>query len=197
MSATHTLPIVLASSSPYRKAILQKLHIDFETASPDINESPLKDESPEKLVKRLSEEKARAVANTHPQHLIIASDQVAVLNERIIGKPGDHEKAFQQLKQASGQTVIFHTGLCLYNSQSGSCQLEVVPYHVKFKSLTDDEITNYLNIEQPYNCAGSFKSEGLGIALFERMQGEDPNTLMGLPLIRLVSMLNNESVNII
>jgi MAF protein len=191
------LPVVLGSSSPFRKTILEKLRIDFETASPDINESALDDESPKDLVKRLSEQKAQAVAKTHKQHLIIASDQVAVLDDQVMGKPGNHENAFQQLKQASGHTVTFLTGLCLLNSQTGKLQSEVVPFDVVFRTLTDDEIDHYLELEQPYQCAGSFKSEGLGIALFERLEGDDPNTLMGLPLIALVRMLRNESVKII
>lgn len=197
MNSETQLPVVLASSSPYRKTILEKLHIEFETVSPDIDEIARENEQPEELVRRLALEKARAVAKTHTQHLIIASDQVAVLDGEVLGKPGNHEKAFQQLKQASGRTVTFFTGLCLLNSKTGKQQSESVPFDVVFRTLADDEINHYLKLEQPYQCAGSFKSEGLGIALFERLHGDDPNTLIGLPLIRLIDMLRNESVAVI
>jgi len=189
--------LVLGSTSPFRKEILQKLAIPFETAAPDIDESPLKDESPQALVARLAELKAKEVAKQFTHHLIIGSDQVAVVNNNILGKPGTHEKAVQQLTEASGQTVHFYTGLCLYNSQSENVQCEVVPFSVVFRDLKTSEIENYLLKETPYNCAGSFKSEGLGITLFEKLQGDDPNTLIGLPLIRLVAMLKNENFQVL
>lgn len=190
-------PLVLASTSPFRKQLLEKLNLEFVTDSPDIDESPREGETPEQLVARLAEEKAKAVAVRHPDSLIIGSDQVAVNGGEILGKPGGHDKAVMQLKSASGKRVTFLTGLCLYNSAAGHSQVEVVPFGVVFRELTEDQIENYLRAEQPYNCAGSFKSEALGIALFERLEGEDPNTLIGLPLIRLIRMLEAEGVRVI
>lgn len=189
--------LVLASTSPFRKQLLQKLGLDFVTDSPEIDESRLEGESPEQLVARLAEEKARAVAARRPQSLIIGSDQVAVIDGEILGKPGSHDRAVTQLKAASGRRVTFLTALCLYNSTTGDSQLEVVPFGVVFRELSDMQIENYLQAEQPYNCAGSFKSEALGIALFEKLEGDDPNTLIGLPLIRLVRMLEAEGVRVI
>ena len=184
--------LILASTSPYRKALLEKLQLLFEVALPNIDESSMPDEIPEQLVARLAEAKAKAMANTYPSALIIGSDQVAVVEGKIIGKPGNHENAFAQLKRASGKRVTFLTGLCLFNTVSQRAQVEVVPYSVIFRQLSDTQIEHYLQREQPYNCAGSFKSEGLGIALFERLEGDDPNTLIGLPLIRLIYMLESE-----
>jgi MAF protein len=189
--------LVLASTSPFRKQLLQKLGLDFVTDSPEIDESRLEGESPEQLVARLAEEKARAVAARQPESLIIGSDQVAVIDGEILGKPGSHDRAVAQLKAASGRRVTFLTALCLYNSTTGDSQLEVVPFGVVFRALSDTQIENYLKAEEPYNCAGSFKSEALGIALFEKLEGEDPNTLIGLPLIRLVRMLEAEGVRVI
>ncbi len=189
--------LVLASSSPYRAQLLAKLGLAFETASPDVDETPLPDEPAEQLVARLAQAKAQAIAPHYPEALIIASDQVAVLNNQILGKPGHHENARRQLKAASGAKVTFLTSLALLNSRSGHVQREVVPFSVYFRPLTESQIENYLLAEQPYQCAGSFKSEGLGISLFERLEGDDPNTLIGLPLIRLIHMLENENVNII
>ena len=190
-------PLVLASTSPFRKALLEKLHIPFETASPDVDESILPGESPEQLVARLSEAKAKAVAKNFTDALIIGSDQVAVVDGQVLTKPGSHEKAVAQLKRASGKRVSFLTGLCLYNCQSKRSQVDVVPFNVIFRTLKDHQIEHYLTKEQPYNCAGSFKSEGLGIALFERLEGDDPNTLIGLPLIRLIRMLECEGYPIL
>lgn len=189
--------LILGSSSPYRKAALEKLQIPFATCSPDIDETPLNNESPEQLVARLSEQKARKVAEQYPDALIIGSDQVAVVDGQIVGKPGNFDNAFAQLKRTSGRRTAFLTGLCLFNSDSGNIQLEVVPFSVVFRKLNDEQITNYLNKEQPFNCAGSFRSEALGIALFERLEGDDPNTLMGMPLIRLIRMLENEGYPIL
>lgn len=189
--------IILASSSPYRRELLAKLGLTFQWQSPDIDERPSPGESPEALVARLAQEKARAIARTHDDALIIASDQVAVLNGQILGKPGNHANAVKQLNAASGQPVKFLTSLALLNSHSGGIQIEVVPFTVHFRPLTASEIENYLQKEQPYNCAGSFKSEALGIALFDRLEGDDPNTLIGLPLIRLIRMLKNEGVGVI
>jgi len=189
--------LVLASTSPFRKEILQKLGMPFETAAPDIDESPVEGESPQQLVQRLAEQKAYAVAEDFPDALIIGSDQVAVVDGEILGKPGTHEHAVEQLSNASGKAVHFYTGLCLYNSGTARGQSEVVPFDVVFRDLTTEQIENYLRREQPYNCAGSFKSEALGITLFEKLLGDDPNTLIGLPLIRLVRMLENEAVAVL
>lgn len=189
--------IVLGSTSPFRREILNKLGLPFECAKPEVDESPRPDETPEQLVARLSEAKARAVADEHPNSLIIGSDQVAILDKKILGKPGDHTRATEQLIAASGKSVTFLTGLCLYNSNSGKTQIEVVPFVVHFRELSKSQIDNYLKAEQPYNCAGSFKSEGLGISLFEKLEGDDPNTLIGLPLIRLIRMLESEGVTVI
>lgn len=191
------MQLVLASTSPFRKALLERLGLAFETASPDVDESRLPGESPEALVARLAEAKARAVAEAYPQALIIGSDQVAVNGEQILGKPHTHEKAHVQLSQASGRRITFLTGLCLLNAASGRVQVEVEPFSVQFRALDSAAIDNYLRREQPYNCAGSFKSEGLGIALFERMEGDDPNALIGLPLIRLIDMLGAEGLAVL
>jgi septum formation protein len=190
-------PLILASSSPYRRELLERLQIPFEVARPDVDETPLPGEAPAVLVQRLAIAKAQAVAQVHPQALIIGSDQVAVHAGVIVGKPHTHERAVQQLRAASGTTVTLHTGLALVNARSGRVQSEVVPYRVVFRHLTETQIENYLRREQPYNCAGSVKSEGLGVALLERFDGEDPATLIGLPLIRLVRMLENEGVAVI
>jgi len=160
--------LILASSSPYRRQLLEKLRLPFETFSPDIDETALPYETPEAMVTRLAELKARAAGNQHSDALIIGSDQVAVLNGNIIGKPGNHETATRQLKAASGKRIVFYTGLCLLNSATGRTQIETIPYTVVFRPLSEQQIENYLRKEQPYNCAGSFKSEGLGIVLFER-----------------------------
>ena len=191
------MKIVLASTSPFRRALLERLHIDFTTDSPDIDETPLPDENIEAMVQRLAEGKARACAKRHPDALIIGSDQSAVLNGEKLSKPGNFDNAFRQLKRASGEKITFQTGHCLLNSATGNTQSACVPYTVVFKTLSDQMISNYLKKEEPYNCAGSFKSEGLGIALFERFEGEDPNALIGLPLIALVNMLGNEGVDIL
>ena len=197
MTIHEDLPLVLGSTSPFRRELLGKLGIAFEVASPDIDERPQENETPEALVRRLSREKALAVARTFPRHLIIASDQVAVIDGHILGKPGTHENATRQLQSASGKTVEFLTGLCLYNSKSEHLQLDVVPFRVVFRKLDDAEIEHYLQREKPYNCAGSFKSEGLGIALFQRLEGDDPNSLIGLPLIRLIDMLKAEGLQVL
>ncbi|MDH5766635.1 MAG: Maf family nucleotide pyrophosphatase [Gammaproteobacteria bacterium] len=188
------MKLVLASTSPFRKALLDRLALAYETDSPDIDESPLDGENIEAMVVRLAEEKARAVADNHPDALIIGSDQSAVLDGTVLTKPGNYDNAFQQLKNASGKRIVFHTGLCLLNTRTGKFQSTNVPYTVVFKQLTDEMIDHYLKKEEPYNCAGSFKSEALGIALFEKFEGEDPNALVGLPLIQLVNMLNNEGM---
>lgn len=182
-------PIVLGSSSVFRRQLLEKLLDQFDTCSPDIDESPHPGESPAALVQRLALEKAQAVAKVHPAALIITSDQVSVVDGRINGKPGNYENAFRQLKNSSGKQVSFFTSLCLYDATTTKYQLDVEPFQVHFRELNDAQIERYLKKETPYNCAGGFKSEGFGITLFSRLEGRDPNTLIGLPLIRLVEML--------
>jgi septum formation protein len=180
--------LVLASTSPFRRELLQRLGIPFTTAAPDVDESPLPGEAADELVRRLSASKARAVGRTR-SGLIIGSDQVATTGEDILGKPGTHERAVEQLQQLAGRTVIFHTGLCLLDSEKDIQQVDVIPFTVEFRQLSAAQIERYLRREQPYNCAGSFKSEALGITLFRRMCGDDPTALIGLPLIRLTDML--------
>jgi septum formation protein len=191
------MKLILASSSPYRRELLERLKIPFEVIAPEVDEAPLPGETPSALVERLSVEKARKIADGRPGTLVIGSDQVAVYNGEIVGKPHSHDKAVQQLRSASGRAVTLYTGLALFNADNQRVQIEVIPYRVTFRTLTDAQIESYLRKEQPYSCAGSVRSEGLGIALLERFEGDDPNTLIGLPLIRLVRMLENEGVKII
>lgn len=188
--------LILASSSPYRRQLLERLALPFETRSPDIDETPMEGESPRALVQRLAREKARAVAAGFDDALVIGSDQVAVLQGKILGKPGSHENALAQLRRCSGRAVMFQTGLCLIDTASGVEQLECVPFEVRFRALSEPQIERYLQQEKPYDSAGSFKSEGLGIALFESMYGDDPTALVGLPLIRLTRMLDNAGVEL-
>ena len=191
-----SLPLILGSTSPFRAEILQKLCVSFDTAAPNIDESSQTDETPTQLVERLSISKAKKVAEVHPAALIVGSDQVACVEQQVLGKPHTHEKAVEQLRFLSGKIVSFHTGLCLFNSQTGNTQSTVEVFKVHFRTLSDDKIERYLQNEQPYNCAGSFKSEALGISLFKKLEGDDPNTLIGLPLIRLVEFLSNEGLQI-
>ncbi len=170
--------------------------IPFDTANPDIDESSLDAETPVELVERLAIAKAQEIAITHPDCLIIGSDQVALHGTEIVGKPHTHEVAVAQLRAASGKKIELFTGLALLNSATGSIQSEVIPFTVHFKQLSDSTIERYLRKEEPYNCAGSVKSEGLGVALFEKFEGEDPNALIGLPLIRLVAMLENQGFDV-
>ncbi len=187
--------LVLASTSPYRRELLSRLGLPFSVASPDTDESPLPGEAAETLALRLAEAKARAVAPAYPQALIIGSDQVAIANGKIYGKPGTHERAVAQLQELSGQSVNFYTALCLYDSRNDSRQICGVPTQVKFRSLSNSEIEHYLAREPAYNCAGSAKSEGLGIALLDSLSGDDPNALVGLPLIALCAMLRQAGMN--
>ena len=191
------LPLVLASTSRFRRALLEKLGLPFVTLSPNVDETPQPDETPRQLVQRLAEAKARAAASAHPRALIIGSDQVACIDGAILGKPGSRERAVEQLARASGRTVIFYTGVCLLNSASERIHVACEPFHVHFRTLEPSQIQAYLEREQPYDCAGSFKSEGLGIALFRQLEGEDPNALIGLPMIRLVEMLAEEGVDVL
>ncbi len=187
--------IILASTSEYRQALFKKLGLPFLAAAPNIDESPILNESAHALVTRLSQGKANALALQYPQHLIIGSDQVCVINEKIVGKPHSFDNAFKQLKAASGNKVTFYTGLCLLDTETGQFNVQCELFDVYFRQLSDFEITHYLHKEEPYQCAGSFKSEGLGIALFERLDGRDPNTLIGLPIILLLNMLRHHGVN--
>lgn len=186
--------LVLGSTSPFRKELLKKLHLPFDTDSPNIDESAIANESPEQLVKRLAEQKARALAENHPDSLIIGSDQVACIEQQILGKPGNREKAIEQLSFASGKAVVFYTGLCVLDTTSNQAEVICEPFTVTFRHLEKQQIENYLDKEEPYNCAGSFKSEGYGITLFESLKGNDPNSLIGLPLIQLVRMLAKHDI---
>lgn len=196
-----TLPdgrhLFLASTSPFRRELLMRLGLLFSTLAPDVDETRQPGEDAPALVARLAECKAETVARHQPPALIIGSDQAAVLDGEIIGKPGDHARAVRQLQRASGQTVIFYTGLCLLDNACGQRQVAVETFQVTFRTLTPMMIERYLRREQPYHCAGSFKSEGLGIALFERLEGDDPTSLIGLPLIRLTRMLEAAGVSVL
>ncbi|WP_394179347.1 Maf family protein [Marinomonas posidonica] len=196
--------IILGSSSPYRKALLERLQLTFECLSPNIDEQVHPAETPQQLVARLSIEKAKAVAKQLTQqktskndvcYIIIASDQVAVLDDAILGKPHTSHRAIQQLKEFSGRKVSFLTGLCVYNSITNNYEYSLSQYDVHFRTLSDTEIKHYIEIEQPLDCAGSFKCEGLGVTLFEKMAGNDPNSLIGLPLIELCRLLRNQGIN--
>ncbi|MFT7053379.1 MAG: MAF protein [Psychromonas sp.] len=189
--------LILASTSPFRKQLLEKLHLVFDTAKPDVDETPLPEETAIKLVERLAIAKAQAIAPEFADALIIGSDQVCVNQGKILGKPGNVANAFAQLKAASGKSITFYTGLALLNTRTGIVQSLVEPYVVQFRELNDQMINHYLQKEQPFNCAGSFKSEGYGIALFESFEGKDPNSLIGLPLISLIKMLEKENFSVL
>lgn len=187
--------LILASSSPARRELLDRLGLAYIWIAPDIDESPLPHETPQQLALRLAQSKAQAIATSHPHALIIGSDQVALIEGEIIGKPGSYANAVQQLRRASGKEMLFFTAVCLLNGKN--IQKELVLYSVIFRALNNSQIDNYLQRDKPYGCAGGFKSEGLGIALFERMQGDDPTALIGLPLIAVVRMLEKEGVAIL
>ncbi len=190
--------IILASTSVYRRELLQRLQIPFETADPQADETPWPGETPQQLALRLAEAKARAVSGKYADDaLIIGSDQVAVLDGVQLGKPMIHSNAIRQLQQVRGREVCFYTAICLLNNNTDQAQTQLVPCHVQFRYFSDQQIENYLRKEQPYHCAASAKSEGLGIALIEYIRGDDPNALIGLPLIALVEMLGNAGVNIL
>ena len=188
--------LILASSSPYRRALLERLQRPFECVAPNIDETPRPGESPEQLTQRLALSKARALAERFPAHLIIGSDQVLLLDGQPVSKPGNHTAATEQLRRCSGRTLRFSTALCLLNSATDTYQLTCEPFDVSFRELDKDSIERYLRAEQPYDCAGSFKMEGLGITLFTALNGNDPNSLIGLPLIKLCDMLRNEGVQL-
>ena len=193
-----TPALILASSSAYRRELLQRLGLPFETMAPDIDETPLEGETPQATALRLARAKAQAVARLRPGALVIGSDQVATLDGLQIGKPGDHARALAQLQLMRGREVVFHTALCLWDGRvadpSLAAQVDNVQVRVAFRDLPDHELDAYLRIEQPYDCAGSAKNEGLGIALLERIQSNDPTALTGLPLIALSGMLRRAGV---
>lgn len=189
--------LVLASSSPYRKQLLAKLGLDFEAVSPSVDETPRLGETPVELALRLASEKAKALSKNFPEHLIIGSDQVALLNGRQLTKPGDRDRAINQLRSAAGQTVAFHTGICVFHSGRNELKTDIEQTIVRFRALTDIQIQHYVDRDQPFDCAGGFKSEGLGIALLESIDGQDPNALVGLPLIRLVRLLEAFGVSVL
>ncbi len=192
-----TQNLILASSSIYRRELLTHLQIPFTCISPDVDETPSSHELPQQTALRLAQEKAKKVGVTHNNALIIGCDQVATLDNLQLGKPLNHDNATKQLRMMRGREVTFYSALCLYNANTKNMQAEVVPYVVKFRNLTDAQIESYLLKEQPYHCAGSAKSEGLGIAIIEKMIGDDPNALIGLPMIALVTMLQNEGLAVI
>ena len=190
------MKLVLASTSAYRKMLLERLHVPFDTDRPETDEAPLPGEAPAATAERLAAEKARAVAARWPDALIIGSDQVAYLGSEVFGKPGTEARAVAQLQRMRGQTVVFHTALALLNTRTGHLQVEGIPTQVRFRNLSDDEIRRYVAKEQPLDCAGSAKSEGLGITLLDAMPGEDPTALIGLPLIALSRMLRAEGLEL-
>ena len=189
--------IILASSSPFRRELLERLHLTFECIAADIDESHRQGESADDYVSRLSLEKAAVIATIHPNAIVIGSDQCALLDGNILGKPGNHQNAMLQLKQAQGKTVGFHTGLCVMQRSEGIQLLSTELYEVDFRELSDDQLDHYLKVEKPYNCAGSFKSEGYGACLFSRMRGDDPSSLIGLPLFKLISMLEKAGIEVV
>ena len=189
--------LILGSTSIYRRELLERLKIPFRVVAPDIDETPYEDETPQQLVARLALKKAQSVAINNPGSLVIGSDQVAVHGGKIVGKPHSHDRAMEQLREANGKQITLYTGLSLVHADSGEELTEVIPFQVLFRQLTEEQLESYLHKEQPYHCAGSVKSEGLGIALLERFEGEDPNTLIGLPLIRLIRMLEHFGINVI
>lgn len=188
--------LILASSSIYRRNLLERLHLPFETISPEIDETPHAGELPIPMVKRLSRDKAMALHKLAGNALIIGSDQCVVLGHRIIGKPKKHENARMQLRAASGQRVAVHTGVCLLDTATNVHWVDVVSYDIAFRELDEAEIERYLLTERPYDCAGSVKSEGLGVSLLRHMRGDDPSALIGLPLIRLCEMLRVAGIQI-
>lgn len=188
---------MLASTSPYRRELLSRLQIPFTVIAPEVDETPLPEETPEATALRLSQLKARAAQSSYPKALIIGSDQVATVDGLQIGKPGSHEKAVAQLHMMSGKSVVFHSALSLYNSASGNMHTTSVPTTVQFRKLSTAQIEAYLRKDQPYNCAGSARIESLGIAVIEKLTGEDPNALIGLPLIALIHMLDTEGMDVL
>ena len=190
------IPLVLASSSPYRKELLARLNIAFICENPGIDETGKAGESANELVMRLATQKTMQIAEKFPASIIIGSDQVATAGQEILSKPGDHATAVKQLQKLAGKTAIFHTGLCVLNSASHNLQVDCIPVRVKFRDLDTEEINRYLLAEKPYDCAGSFKSEGYGITLLDSIEGHDMTALIGLPMIRLCEMLREENLKL-
>ncbi|MGS3184690.1 nucleoside triphosphate pyrophosphatase [Aeromonas taiwanensis] len=190
------MPLILASTSRYRKALLEKLGLPFQCASPEVDETPIPGESAEALVSRLAQAKAMAIAERHDHGLIIGSDQVCVCDGQILGKPGTVENAVAQLMRAQGKHVTFLTGLCVIDAASGHAEQMVEPFAVHFRSLDEAAIRRYVEAELPLDCAGSFKCEGMGIVLFEALEGRDPNALIGLPLIALIDLLGRHGLHL-
>lgn len=188
--------LVLASTSPYRRMLLEKLGLPFITVAPHVDESAAPGESAASLAQRLARQKAEAIARFQPQGLVIGSDQVACCRNRLLGKPLSRDKAIAQLQQASGTVVEFHTALCVIDATSSAVKSGLDVCRVHFRTLSDQQIERYVDLDQPLDCAGSFKSEGLGITLFNRIEGEDPNALVGLPLIRLTGILHEFGLEI-
>lgn len=197
MTAPSSRKLILGSSSKYRKALLDRLSIPYTVQAPDVDETPLSGEAPQALAQRLALAKARAIAQLHPGSIVIGSDQVADLHGEPLGKPGNHERAVAQLRRMRGQTVIFQTALAVVCEETGFCQTDLAAVRVRFRDLNDAEIENYLHAEQPYDCAGSAKSEGLGIALLEAIDNDDPTALVGLPLIRTCRMLRAAGIDLL
>lgn len=189
--------LILASSSPFRRELLKRLQLPFESQSPDINETHFDNETPEQYVSRLSLEKAQAIASERQDAVVIGSDQCAYLDGEILGKPGSHENAVIQLQKARGKEVVFFTGLAVVQNSTDFREVDCIQYRVGFRQITDEQIEHYLITEKPYNCAGSFKSEAYGITLFSHMQGDDPTSIIGLPLIRLVKMLESAGIRVV
>lgn len=189
--------IILASSSPFRKQLLGRLQLDFECLSPDVDETIQIDESAVKYVRRLALSKARVIAQKHGEAVVIGSDQCAVFDGEIIGKPGNHANALQQLRRVQGKWVSFRTAVCVLRQASAIELIEEVPFEVEFRQLSDRQLEHYLRVEQPYQCAGSFMAEGYGACLFKRMRGEDPNALVGLPLFKLTEMLEAAGIDVV
>jgi septum formation protein len=191
------MDIILASTSPYRKRLLERLGVAFHCLPLEIDESPLHGEPPQAMARRLAQAKAQAIADIHPKSLVIGSDQVASLEGGVMGKPGNHEAAAAQLRASSGREVKFYTGLALVCSERQLQRTHVELFSAHFRSLTEQQINDYLQREQPFDCAGSFKVEGLGIALFTGLQGNDPSSLEGLPLIALVALLEEAGLKVL
>jgi septum formation protein len=190
-------PLVLGSTSTYRRELLSRLHLPFDVAAPEVDETPLANEPPLDLARRLALSKARAVAARFPDAVVIGSDQVADMGGESLGKPGTHDRATAQLRRMRGQTVVFQTAVAVVCAASGFEQLDVAPVRVTFRHLTDEEIESYLVAEQPYDCAGSARSEGLGIALLDAIDSDDPTALVGLPLIRTCRMIRAAGVKVL
>lgn len=197
MSSHSFRKLILGSTSPYRRMLLERLRVEYSVEAPLVDESPLTDERPQALAQRLALAKAQAVATRFPDCVVIGSDQVADLDGQTLGKPGTHERAVAQLRQMRGKTVVFHTAVTVICQATAFCEQATVPVRVKFRTLSDEEIENYLQLERPYDCAGSAKSEGLGIALLDSIESDDPTTLIGLPLIRTSRMLRAAGINLL